>query len=69
MSSFFFKSFFFAVGDEIYSFLLSFCSHKIPKKLPNVFSASVSRSFATVFPASASKAAIGGGARRMATSP
>lgn len=44
--------------------------HKIPKKLPNVFSASVSRSFAALsFPTSATKATKQGGVRRMEASP
>lgn len=43
---------------------------KIPKKLPNVFSASVSRSFAVLsFPTSATKATKQGGVRRMEASP
>ena len=43
---------------------------KIPKKLPNVFSASVSKSFAALsFPTSATKATKQGGARRMDASP
>jgi hypothetical protein len=44
--------------------------YKIPKKLPNVFSASVSRSFAALsFPTSATKATKQGGVRRMEASP
>lgn len=44
--------------------------HKIPKKLPNVFSASVSRSFAALsFPTSATKATKQGGVRRMEANP